>query len=198
MNVSQPISQEAHAPAPSLALDLGRPQRAVYELMEAGAFSGAILDVGCASGEHSLLLAAHGLIVTGVDDQPTLIARARRHAQARHLDVDFALADLENLSILGRVFDCALDAGTLHRVAPAERPAYVRSLRSVLAPGARVYVLVFGDHERGHGGPSRISQRELHAAFVDGFTVEKIVDSRFESHIFPGGANAWLATLTRL
>jgi SAM-dependent methyltransferase len=198
MNVSQPISQEAHGPTPSLALDLGRPQRAVYELMETGAFTGAVLDVGCASGEHALLLAAHDLTVMGVDDQPGLIARARRQAHARHLDVDFALADLLSLSALGRVFDCGLDAGTLHRLAPAERPAYAHSLRSVLAPGAHLYVLVFGDHERGHGGPLRISQDELHAAFAEGFSVEKIVDSRFESHIFPGGANAWLATLRRL
>jgi SAM-dependent methyltransferase len=197
MNVSQPILSLPREPTPSLSLDLGRPQRAVYELMEAGAFAGAVLDVGCASGEHTLLLAAHGLTVTGVDDQPPLIARAQRQARDRHLDADFALVDLLRLPLLGRVFDCALDAGTLHRFTLAERAAYARSLHGVLAPGAHLYVLVFGDHERGHGGPARISQDELHAAFDEGFTVEKIVDSRFESHIFPGGANAWLATLTR-
>jgi hypothetical protein len=88
--------------------------------------------------------------------------------------------------------------GTLHRFAPVERAAYARSLRSVLVPGAQVYVLVFGEHEGGHGGPRRISQAELRAAFADGFTVDAIADARFESLIFPGGANAWLATLTRL
>jgi SAM-dependent methyltransferase len=197
MNVSQPIALLPRGPAPSLALDLGRPQRAVYVLMEAGAFAGAVLDVGCASGEHTLLLAAHGLTVTGMDDQPPLIARAQRQAHDRHLEADFALVDLLRLPALGRVFDCALDAGTLHRFAPAERPIYARSLRGVLAPGGHLYVLVFGDHERGHGGPARISQDELRVTFSEGFTVETIVDSRFESHIFPGGANAWLATLTR-
>jgi SAM-dependent methyltransferase len=198
MQASQPILTLACAPAPSPSLDIGRPQRVVHQLMEAGAFAGAILDVGCASGEHTLMLAAHGLDTTGVDDAPAAIARAQKRAGARRPNAAFAVADLLRLSTLGRLFDGALDAGTLHRFAPAERAAYARSLRSVLAPGAHLHLLVFGDHERGHGGPRRISQAELHATFADGFVVERIADARFESLIFPGGANAWLATVTRL
>jgi SAM-dependent methyltransferase len=197
MNASQSISQVPSGLAPSLSLDIGRPQRVVYELMQAGAFSGAVLDAGCASGEHALLLAAHGLTVAGVDDQAGPLARAQKQALARQLDAAFVLADLPRLPSLGRAFDCALDVGTLHRFSPAERLVWGRSLRDALVPGGRLYVLVFGDHERGHGGPPRISQAELRAAFADGFTVADIADARFESLIFPGGANAWLATLCR-
>jgi cyclopropane fatty-acyl-phospholipid synthase-like methyltransferase len=200
MNAPQPhpptLKIASERPAPSL--ELGRPQRAVYDLMREGALRGDILDVGCGAGENALMLAAHGLTVTGVDDSPAALVRARKKAAERAVATSFVDADLLRLGQLGRAFDCALDVGTLHRFAPVERSAYARSLRCVLRPGARLYLLVFGEHERGHGGPRRITQQEIRAAFADGFHVESIADARFESLIFPGGANAWLATLTRL
>ncbi len=212
MNAVQPrmktVASLGGAPPRSTApsLDLGRPQRAMYELLEAHAFSGAVLDIGCGSGEHALMLAAHGLVAVGVDDAPAAIARAQKKARERGLRVDFVLGDLARLDGNGellrlagprRAFDCALDAGTIHRFAPAERAAYARSLHAALVPGGRLFVLCFGEHERGHGGPARITQAELGATFADGFVIERIADARFESLIFPGGANAWLATIRR-
>ena len=198
MNATQPMLKVADGKPPSLSLDLGRPQRAIYDLVQASAFAGETLDVGCASGEHALMLAAHGLRATGVDDAPAALLRAQKKARERGLAVDFHTLDLLRLPALGRTFDGAIDVGTLHRFAPGERAAYARSLRGVLRAGARLHVLVFGEHEVGHGGPARITQAELRGAFADGFSVDGIVASRFESLIFPGGAHAWLATLTRL
>jgi SAM-dependent methyltransferase len=183
---------------PALVHDLGRPQRAIFDLVAAGAFRGDVLDAACGTGEHALLLAAHGLGACGVDDSPAAIARAGRKAQLRGLAAEFVVADLLDLGSLGRRFDCAVDAGMLNRCQPRDRVAWARSLHAALAPGARLYTLCIGDHERGPGGPPRVSQAELRALFCDGFTVERIDDARFESVIFPGGANGWLARVKRL
>ena len=80
----------------------------------------------------------------------------------------------------------------------AARPDYAASLRTVVEPGGRLFVLCFGDHERGRGGPRRVSQDELRAAFARGWRIDDIADSTIESHIYPGGANAWLLRATRL
>ena len=89
------------------------------------------------------------------------MARAARRARERGLPVAFAAEELTRLERLGRTFDCALDAGSFHRVALDARAEYARALASVVRPGGRLFVLCFGDHEQGHGGPRRVTRAEL-------------------------------------
>jgi SAM-dependent methyltransferase len=57
--------------------DIGRPQPAFVRLAEAGTFTGALLDAGCGTGEHTVLAARHGARVIGIDVSPrTLTAEA--------------------------------------------------------------------------------------------------------------------------
>jgi cyclopropane fatty-acyl-phospholipid synthase-like methyltransferase len=182
---------------PWAAWDVGRPQRALYDLEAAGEIAGEVLDVGCGIGEHALFFAARGHAACGVDPSAAAIARAQRRARERKLPVAFVVEDLLHLERLGRRFDCAVDAGSFHRIEPAQRHDYARSLGATLAPGGRLFLLCFGDHERGRGGPRRVSQAELRATFSDGWRVDSIVSTRIESHIYPGGANAWLLSATR-
>ena len=63
--------------------DLGRPQPAVARLVAEGAFGApgtSILDAGCGTGEHALLLASRGHRVVGVDLAGEAIRRARAKA----------------------------------------------------------------------------------------------------------------------
>ncbi|PRC49539.1 SAM-dependent methyltransferase, partial [Mycobacterium sp. ITM-2017-0098] len=46
---------------------IGEPQQAVVDLERAGLITGRVLDVGCGTGEHTILLAAAGYDVLGVD-----------------------------------------------------------------------------------------------------------------------------------
>ena len=62
--------------------DIGRPQSAFRALAEAGALRGRVLDVGCGTGEHTLMAAALGLDATGVDIAPTALAIARAQGRA--------------------------------------------------------------------------------------------------------------------
>jgi SAM-dependent methyltransferase len=181
------------------AWDVGRPQRAIYELEVAGELPREVLDVGCGTGEHALFLAARGHVVAGVEPSARAVARAQRRARERGLPAAFIVEELTRLERLGRRFDCALDAGSFHRIELQQRADYARALASVVRPGGRLFVLCFGDHERGRGGPRRVSRDELRTVLEGAghFRVDAIEATSIESRGFPGGANAWLAKATR-
>jgi hypothetical protein len=46
-------------PSPPPPWDIGRPQRAFVRLADAGALTGALLDVGYGTGEHTILAARY-------------------------------------------------------------------------------------------------------------------------------------------
>lgn len=71
-------------------------------LAYAGRTDRPVLEVGCGTGRIAVELAAHGHEVTGIDPSPAMLARARRRADERGLDVRF---------IEGRVLDLALEPG---------------------------------------------------------------------------------------
>jgi SAM-dependent methyltransferase len=55
---------------------------------------GAVLDLCCGPGRHSLEFARRGFTVTGVDSSPFLLERAREKAEAESLTVDWVLDDM--------------------------------------------------------------------------------------------------------
>ena len=181
------------------AWDVGRPQRAIYELEMRGALGREVLDVGCGSGEHALFLAARGHAAWGVDPSARAIARAQRQARERGLGVTFVAEELTRLERLGRRLDCAVDAGAFQRLELMQRADYARALAAVIRPGGRLFLLCFGDHERGPGGPRRVTREELRTVFEGAglFGIDAIAATLFESRGYPGGANAWLLEATR-
>ena len=98
--------------------NIGRPQPAIVRLASR-AFAGRVLDAGCGTGEHSLLIASLGLPVLGpvlgVDVAETALAIAREKAAEKnasdsgiapdhrpdHGVVEFATADALHLERLG-------------------------------------------------------------------------------------------------
>jgi ubiquinone/menaquinone biosynthesis C-methylase UbiE len=187
----------ADGPAP---WDTGRPQPAVARLVEAGAFSGEVLDAGCGSGENALLLASAGLSVLGFDVAATALARARDKAVERGVAAEFIEADALRLEVLDRTFDTVLDSGLLHTFDGAERSAYVASLASVTDPGATLYVLAFSDDGPG-AGPHPLSRSDLEAAFDSraGWELARLEPARVQTRYHDEhGAPGWLATVTRV
>src|SRR5271167_1981659 len=111
--------------------DIGRPQPAIVRLASEGLLAGAVLDAGCGTGEHTLLVASLGLPVLGVDVAETALAMARKKAADRGLEAEFATADALHLESLGRRFDAVLDCGLFHSFEDDERSDYAASLASV-------------------------------------------------------------------
>jgi SAM-dependent methyltransferase len=178
--------------------DTGRPQPAFTELAEAGALRGRVLDVGCGTGEHALLAASLGLPATGVDAAPAAVEIARRKAAERRLAARFLVHDALELGTLGGQFDTVLDSALFHVFTDAERPRYAESLRRVIPPGGRYFMVCFSDRQPGGLGPRRVSQREIEATFRDGWRIDAIVAVTMELASTPAGARAWRASMTRL
>jgi len=66
-----------------------------------------ILDIGCGTGEHAIMLSRRGYQVTGVDASKGMIEQAVRKARVAGVQAEFYVQDMRYLR-LNRVFDCAL------------------------------------------------------------------------------------------
>ncbi|TMR88408.1 class I SAM-dependent methyltransferase [Nonomuraea basaltis] len=192
-------SQEGLYSGP-LPWDIGRPQPAFLDLAQTGAIQGRVLDVGCGTGEHTLMCAALGLEVTGVDLASRAISTAQAKARERGLTARFLRHDALRLAELGESFDTVLDSLLFHIFSDADRASYVDSLRAATKPGARLFLLCFSDRQPGAGeyGPRRVTREEIGAAFANGWTLDSITTATIDNTVIPDGVLAWLAALTRI
>lgn len=180
--------------------DIGRPQPAFVRLAETGVLSGALLDAGCGTGEHTILAALHGAQAVGVDVSPRAIEAARKKATARGVSCTFEVLDALRLDELDQLFDTIVDSGLFHVFDDAARAQYVTALAGALRPGAHLHLMCFSDRQPGDWGPHRITEGELRAAFGTGWRIDSLAPDYFE--INPGlgilRAEAWLADIVRL
>ncbi len=187
---------------------IGEPQPAVIGLERAGLISGRVLDVGCGTGEHTLLLAAAGYDVLGVDGAPTAVEQARRNAEARGVTARFEVADALHLPEQPK-YDTIVDSALFHIFDDGDRVSYVRSLRGATRPGSRVHVLALSDAGRGFG--PEVSESVLRGAFATGWEVEALAETTYRGTVTEVHAEAlglavgtvvdepaWLARFRRL
>jgi SAM-dependent methyltransferase len=193
--------------------EIGRAQPALAALVPAG--PGALLDIGCGTGELAMLAASRGYDATGVDQAVTAIAIARRRAAERDLTVGFRV---DNALALppdwAERFDLVVDSGVFHVFGDEERLAYVQNVASVVKPGGRYVMLCFSDRQAGDWGPRRVSEAEIRSSFADGWRIDSIEAAEFElaagqpmplgggrpqagGPVAPRAAQAWLAQMTR-
>ena len=179
--------------------DIGAPQPAFVALAERGDIESPVLDSGCGTGENSLMLAARGLDVSGIDIAPTAVERAKSKARRRGLAVHFEVGDVLGLDRLGRRFVSVVDSGTFHTFDDILRQRYVESLAAALGEGGVVHLLCFSERVPGSLGPRRVSQDELRQAFSQGWSVERIESSAFavKSDFLGFEPHAWLARIVR-
>ncbi len=175
--------------------DIGRPQPAIIRLAETGQITGWVLDIGCGTGENLLYLAERGFVAMGIDGAPTAIEKARAKAKRRGLNAQFEVADALNLSIPTRQFDTVIDSGLFHVFSDEDRARFRDSLGRVIRLGGVYFLMCFSDQQPGDWGPRRVTQAEIRSTFSDGWRVDDIQPSAFETNLGP--AHAWLASISR-
>jgi ubiquinone/menaquinone biosynthesis C-methylase UbiE len=179
--------------------DIGRPQPAFARLDDDGKIVGRVLDVGCGTGEHTLMVAGRpGGAPTGIDSSTVAIEIAERKASERGLEARFLVADALDLPTLGQTFDTVLDCGLFHLFTDDDRAIFARGLARVMESGATYYVLCFSDEFSGDIGPRRVSRAELEATFVDEWIIRFIERARIETTRSDLFVPAWLAGVERV
>ncbi|WP_379969683.1 class I SAM-dependent methyltransferase [Ectobacillus sp. sgz5001026] len=87
------------------------------------------LDIGCGTGIYSLLLALHGLEVTGIDISSEMLQRAKEKAEKQKQSIHFMEGDIHNLPFEDNTFDLVISNLVLE---------FVDSPNDVIAEGMRV------------------------------------------------------------
>jgi len=179
--------------------DVGIPQPDLIAEADAGWFRGAVLEIGCGSGEHALHAANLGLSATGIDYVPAAIAIARAKATERGLDVHFEQADLFAYSV-DTPADTIIDVGLFHTFSDPDRQRYLQWLHASLAPDGHLLLLCFSELQPGEPPPRRLSEAELRGLFTGDFTIQNLRRGRYKTRL-PGGedwegAHAWIARIT--
>jgi SAM-dependent methyltransferase len=150
---------------------IGEPQPAIVELERSGLIRGKVLDVGCGTGEHTMLLTRLGYDVLGIDFSPQAVEQARRNAEAKGVSARLEVADAMNLGDEPR-YDTIVDSALFHIFDDADRPKYVASLHNACRPGGIVHVLALSDAGRGFG--PEVSDEVIREAFADGWELEAL------------------------
>ena len=102
----------------------------------------SVLDLGCGTGSHALILAERGYRVTGIDASTGMLRVARAKARGRR-NPAFVCADMRGFD-LGRTFDAivCMDGAYTHLLTERDLLAHLRAVRRHLSPGG-VYVFEF-------------------------------------------------------
>lgn len=145
--------------------DTGEPCSEVRRRLAAGDLpkSGTALDLGCGTGVQSLLLAAHGLDVVGVDLSTTAIETARRRAST-HPDgarARFVAGDVTEVRGIGEPFDVLVDRGCYHMARREGVDGFLRALERLSRPGSLLFLLAFSAAESQEFPVPVVSEGEL-------------------------------------
>lgn len=138
---------------------------------------GKVLDLGCGSATWGVLLAARGWTVTGVDNVPRALRRARDRVRDAGVEMRLVQGDVTRLreSGVGSDYDLVLDTGTFHGLTTAQRLQMGREVLAVCAAEAAVILDCFAPRRRGPL-PRGCTQADVEEAFP-GWSVTDVLDA---------------------
>jgi ubiquinone/menaquinone biosynthesis C-methylase UbiE len=124
--------------------DMLRP--AAQDLLDACAISAGqeVLDVGAGTGNMALLAAEEGAAVVASDLTPEMVEKGRARTEAAGVDVEWVVADAEDLPFGDERFECVTSVfGAIF----APRPeVMIAELFRVVRPGNTVGLTAWGDY----------------------------------------------------
>jgi SAM-dependent methyltransferase len=111
---------------------------------------GPALDLGTGSGIWGVLLAKRGWQVTGVDNVPKALSRARDRVESAGVQMRLIEGDVTDLRAgdVGSGFRLVLDTGTFHGLNDVQREAMGREVSAVAAPDATLLMLAWPPRRR--------------------------------------------------
>jgi 2-polyprenyl-3-methyl-5-hydroxy-6-metoxy-1,4-benzoquinol methylase len=164
--------------------DTGQPCSETLRRLAAGDLptTGTALDLGCGSGVQTLLLAAHGLEVVGVDLSTTAIEAARRRA-SRHPAggrVRFIAGDVTDVREIGEPFDVLVDRGCYHLARREDLDGFVHALKRLSRPGSLLFLLAFSGDEQPEFPVPVVTENELRSELGGVFEIADLRTCRLD------------------
>jgi SAM-dependent methyltransferase len=140
---------------------LDEPHAPLVEQFVVALEPGAALDLACGPGRNAQYLAERGWRVTAVDGSAVALEHLRQRAQAKRLELDIRLADLERGEFRFPVnsYDLVLDILYLQR-------DLIPQIQSALRPGGLLIATVLlAPSDEPRPTPTRATPGELRALF---------------------------------
>jgi SAM-dependent methyltransferase len=137
---------------------------------------GRALDIGTGSGTWGIELARRGWDVTGVDQVPKALRRARERVGEAGVSLRLVEADVTELTAasVGAGYRLLLDTGTFHGLRADEQVAMGRGITAVAADEAVLVLDAFAPGRRGPL-PRGTTQESIERAFPDWRVTDVVV-----------------------
>lgn len=149
------------------------------------------LSVADGEGRNSVWLAEEGLAVTAVEVSPVALHKARRLATARHVEVDFVLADIlawawpeQSYDIVAGIF--------IQFAAPAQRAVMFQRMQAALKPGGLLLLHGYTPKQLEYrtGGPSALENLYTEGLLREAFADMEILELREHEDVLEEGSGA--------
>lgn len=146
----------------------GGEQAVDFYRTEADRQGGCVLELGSGTGHKLIPIASDGHPSTGLELLPSMLAEARRKADARGAEVEWVQGDMRDFD-LRRTFDLVFIAANalLHLHETADLLSCFRSVRAHLAPGGRFIFDVFNPNVRFLADADGVRRTRDALSFVD-------------------------------
>ncbi len=110
-----------------------------------------VLDIGCGSGRHLIMLAREGYDTYGIDVSARSIGFAREWLESEGLRADLRTGSVTKLPYDDGSFDVVIACGVLDHMTDADARLACREVARVLAPGGLFYADLVSARESGCG-----------------------------------------------
>lgn len=153
---------------------------------------GRLLEIGAGTGQDALLFQDHGLSVVATDLSPEMVARCRAKGLEAHA-MDFLQLEFPPSS-----FDACYAFNCLLHVPNSDLPRTLTAIRKVLAPGALLYIGVYGGEPFEGVLPDDWHNPPRFFSFRSDDQIRDLVESHFELidfHVVKEGAHFQALTL---
>ena len=142
------------------------------------------LNLGTGPATQAIWLAQRGFRVTGSDLSEAAINRARK-VYVNEKNVNFIVDDILNSKFNDNEFDYIFDRGCFHVLSPADRPIYIRKIKSILKANGILFLKCFSDKEPREEGPYKFSQDEIRDLFNGSFRIDSIKETVYQGTLNP-------------
>jgi len=136
-----------------------------------------VLCVADGEGRNGIFLAEKGMQVHSVDFSDNALAKARKLARARNVDIEFEKADLFSWNWPVERYD-AVVAIFIQFAPPGERTALFENMKRALKPGGLILMEGYGARQMSYktGGPGILDQLTTRELLEDSFHGWEIID----------------------